>query len=156
VALDVGHGQLHEKLRQDERVTSLERTNARTLEPGALPGPDPVELVTLDASFISATRLLPAIAAVAPVADVLVLVKPQFEVARGEVGKGGVVRDDGLRARAADDVQRCAESLGYEVLGRVDSELPGPKGNREIFLWLCHRPADQKKRNWNNPVKRVG
>jgi len=146
VALDVGYGQLHEKLRQDARVTSVERTNARTLGPTVLPGPDPLDLVTIDASFISATLLLPRVAAAAPLAEILVLVKPQFEVGRGEVGKGGVVRDEGLRARAADDVQRCAEAQGYAVLGRVDSELAGPKGNREIFLWLGRRPADQSER----------
>jgi len=147
VAVDVGYGQLHEKMRQDERVTSLERTNARTLLPSALPGTDPVDLVTLDASFISAKQLLPAIVATAPDAEVLVLVKPQFEVGREEVGKGGVVRDDDLRNRAADEVERCAEGLGYTTLGRVESELPGPKGNREIFLWLGGRLDDQKARS---------
>lgn len=144
VAVDVGYGQLHEKLRQDPRVTSLERTNARILESTAIPGTDPLELVTIDASFISLTRLLPTIAVLAPIAEVLALVKPQFEVGRAEVGKGGVVRDDGLRARAADDVQHCAEALGYTVLGRVDSEIAGPKGNREIFLWLGRERADKQ------------
>ncbi len=144
VAVDVGYGQLHEKLRRDERVTSLERTNARTLEPAALAGSEPLDLVTIDASFISSTRLLPTISALAPLAEVLVLVKPQFEVGRAEVGKGGVVRDDSLRERAADDVQRCAQALGYTILGRVDSELPGPKGNLEIFLWLRRRSTEQK------------
>ena len=90
-------------------------------------------------SFISATLLLPRLPEVAPGADVLVMVKPQFEVGRSQVGRGGVVRDDALRAAAADRVRSCAESLGYRLQGQVDSRVPGPKGNREIFLWL--RPA---------------
>lgn len=140
VAVDVGYGQLDPRLRNDPRVRALERTNARHLQPEAVPGP--IELVTLDVSFISARLVLPAIARVAPQAEVLVLVKPQFEVGRERVGKGGVVRDDALRAEAADAVAECARALGYAVAGRVDSRLAGPKGNREIFLWLRPGSAD--------------
>lgn len=134
VAVDVGYGQLHESLRQDDRVTVLERTNARDLKVESLPAP--IELVTGDVSFISLRLLLPKIAEVAPRADCLLLVKPQFEVGREQVGKGGVVRDDALRAGAADAVRECGEGLGYTAVGQVDSRVAGPKGNREIFLWL--------------------
>jgi 23S rRNA (cytidine1920-2'-O)/16S rRNA (cytidine1409-2'-O)-methyltransferase len=134
VAVDVGYGQLHHRLRSDPRVRVVERTNARQLAGSALPGP--VDLVVIDVSFISSRLLLPRVAELAPGARVLVLVKPQFEVGRDQVGKGGVVRDDRLRAQAVSEVSRAAERLGYRVLGEVESRLPGPKGNREIFLWL--------------------
>jgi 23S rRNA (cytidine1920-2'-O)/16S rRNA (cytidine1409-2'-O)-methyltransferase len=142
VAVDVGYGQLDAGLRGDPRVLVLERTNARTMAAAAVPGP--IDLVTIDVSFISATRLLPRLPELAPGADVLVMVKPQFEVGRNQVGKGGVVRDQALRAAAADRVRECAESLGYRLEGRVDSRIPGPKGNLEIFLWL--RPGSSPRR----------
>jgi len=141
VALDVGYGQLHEKLRQDTRVTVLERTHARDLRAEQLP--EGVDLVTADVSFISLRLLLPAIAAAAPGADWLLMVKPQFEVGRGQVGKGGVVRDDALRESAATGVREAAVELGYRPLAQVDSRLAGPKGNREIFLWLGPEAADE-------------
>ena len=140
LAVDVGYGQLDPRLRGDPRVTVLERTNARHLRAEAVPAE--VDLVTVDASFISATQLLPRLALLAPAAEVLVLVKPQFEVGRGRVGKGGVVRDDSLRAEAVDRVRRCAEGLGYTARGQAESRLQGPKGNREIFLRLAPPPAD--------------
>ncbi len=142
VALDVGYGQLHEKLRQDPRVTLIERVNAREL--GASLLPEGVGLVTMDVSFISSTLILPRLAEVVPAADLLIMVKPQFEVGREEVGKGGVVRDEVLRARAAERVQHCAEALGYDLSGQSDSQIPGPKGNREIFLYL--RPSGSGRR----------
>ena len=141
VAVDVGHGQLDLRLRSDPRVAVLERSNFRTL-----PAEDvedaagaPIGLATMDVSFISAALLLPALAAAAPEADLLVLVKPQFEVGRERVGKGGVVRDDALREDAARSVAEAAARLGYTRVGQADSRLAGPKGNREIFLLL--RPA---------------
>jgi len=134
VAVDVGYGQLDAKLRADPRVRVLERTNARLLEPADVP--EAVDLVTVDVSFISATLLLPRIAEVAPRAELLVLVKPQFEVGRERVGKGGVVRDDADRAAAVRRVREAAEALGYVARGEAESRLPGPKGNREVFLWL--------------------
>ena len=139
-AVDVGYGQLADRLRRDSRVTVLERTNARYLESAQLE--HPIDLVTVDASFISATLLLPRIAQVAPQAYVLVLVKPQFEVGRGQVGKGGVVRDDALRAQTVSKVRQCGLELGYRVQGEVESALSGPKGNREIFLWLAPGSTD--------------
>ncbi len=135
VAVDVGYGQLDLRLRNDERVTVLERTNARHLEPTQL-GAEPIELVTVDVSFISSRLLLPALARVARAARWLVMVKPQFEVGRERVGKGGVVRDDALRREAADHVAAAARELGTRELGRVDSRVPGPRGNREVFLLL--------------------
>ena len=133
-AVDVGYGQLDLRLRDDPRVTVLERRNARTLEASELPHPP--ELVVVDVSFISLTLILPRIAAIAPAAELVVLVKPQFEVGRAQVGKGGVVRDDALRAQAVERVAGCARELGYGVSPPVDSRLAGPKGNREIFLRL--------------------
>jgi len=142
VAIDVGYGQLDPRLRDDPRVAVRERTNARHLEAGDLP--DAVSLVTVDASFISARLLLPALARSAPAADWLVLVKPQFEVGPERVGKGGVVRDDALRRGAADAVAAEAARLGHAEAGRCDSPIPGPKGNREIFLWLRPGAADKQ------------
>ena len=139
VAVDVGYGQLAVKLREDPRVLVLERTNARGLLPADVQGP--VELVTVDVSFISVRVLLPTLLGVAPDADYLVLVKPQFEVGKGRVGKGGVVRDEGLRAQAVRDVREAAQELGLDVLGEAESRLSGPKGNREVFLHLRRRPA---------------
>jgi 23S rRNA (cytidine1920-2'-O)/16S rRNA (cytidine1409-2'-O)-methyltransferase len=134
VAVDVGYGQLDPRLRADPRVRVLERTNARSLDRAALAGP--VELVTVDVSFISVRLLLPRLREVAPAAELLVLVKPNFEVGRGQVGKGGVVRDDALRAEAVRGVEAAAAELGYATVGRAESRLPGPRGNREVFVWL--------------------
>jgi len=139
VAVDVGYGQLAPRLREDPRVVVLERRNARGLEPADLK--EPVELVTVDVSFISVRLLLPVLARLAPEADYLVLVKPQFEVGKGRVGKGGVVRDEGLRAQVVAEVREAAEALGLEVLGEAESRLAGPKGNREVFLHLRRRSA---------------
>ena len=136
IALDVGRGQLHERLRADPRVTVLERTNARELT--ELPfAPD---LVTCDVSFISVrTALPPALALARPGWEALVLVKPQFEAGREEVGKGGVVRDPEVHARVLHDVAEAALAWPGQAVGVVDSGLPGPKGNREFFLHLRHR-----------------
>lgn len=135
VAVDVGHGQLHEKLRADPRVVVVERANARHLEASALAGERP-ELLVVDVSFISLRLVLPRLAELAPGADWLLLVKPQFEVGREQVGAGGVVRDEGLRRGAADAVRAAAEALGWRFRGQVESQIAGPKGNREIFLWM--------------------
>jgi len=136
IAVDVGYGQIAWKLRQDTRVTVIDRTNARHLEPGHLP--EPADLATVDVSFISLAKVLPAVAAcVRPGGAVVALVKPQFEVGRSRVGKGGVVRDDAARADAVAAVRAAAEALGLTVRGEAESVLPGPKGNREVFLWLA-------------------
>jgi 23S rRNA (cytidine1920-2'-O)/16S rRNA (cytidine1409-2'-O)-methyltransferase len=134
IAVDVGYGQLAWALRQDPRVVVLERTNARGLTPAMLP--ETPDVVVIDVSFISLTLVLPPVVAlVAPQATLVVLVKPQFEVGKGEVGKGGVVRDPAQRAAAVTRVRTAAEGLGLVVRGEAESVLPGPKGNREVFLW---------------------
>ena len=139
MAVDVGYGQLAWALRQDARVVVLERTNARHLAPGALP--EPPDLATLDVSFISLTLVLPAVRNVLrPGGMIVALVKPQFEAGRGQVGKGGVVREPEARAAAVTRVQEAAAALGLDVRGAAESVLPGAKGNREVFLWLA-RPA---------------
>src|SRR6266576_4554116 len=136
IALDVGYGQLHDRLRRDSRVTVLERTNARELR--ELPfAPD---LVVGDVSFISLKLVLPPALALAEAGwEAVVLVKPQFEAGRGEVGKGGVVRDLAVRRRVVRELAVAALAWGGETLAAVDSGLPGPKGNREVFLHLVHR-----------------
>jgi len=134
IALDVGYGQLHERLRAEPRVTVLERTNARALTD--LPfAPD---LVVCDVSFISVrTALPPALRLAAPGWEAVVLVKPQFEAGRADVGKGGVVRDPDVRARVVREVAQAALGWGARTIAVVDSGLPGPKGNRELFLHLA-------------------
>jgi 23S rRNA (cytidine1920-2'-O)/16S rRNA (cytidine1409-2'-O)-methyltransferase len=136
IALDVGRGQLHPRLRGDPRVTVLERTNARTL--AALPFAP--QLVTCDVAFISVRTALPGpLRLAAPGWRALVLVKPQFEAGRADVGKGGVVRERDVHRRVLREVAEAALDWGAEPVGVVDSGLPGPKGNREFFLHLVHR-----------------
>ncbi len=139
LALDVGYGQLALALRNDPRVRVVERTNLRHFR---LPeGEALFDLVTADLSFISLALVLPSLVALTrPGGRLLALVKPQFELSRGEVGRGGVVRDPALRDAAVARVADAARELGLEVQGDVESELPGPKGNRERFLLLA-RPG---------------
>jgi 23S rRNA (cytidine1920-2'-O)/16S rRNA (cytidine1409-2'-O)-methyltransferase len=135
VAVDVGYGQLAWPLRSDPRVVGVERTNVRDLSPEAIGGP--VELVVADLSFISLATVLPALTACAsPDADIVPMVKPQFEAGRDDVGPSGVVRDPQLRAAAVLAVARRAEDLGWHTLDVTASPLPGPSGNVEYFLWL--------------------
>ena len=134
-AIDVGYGQLHDKLRRDPRVVSLERTNARHLQAGALP--EPMDLIVIDASFIGLGKLLPAARALLREGgDVIALVKPQFEVGRAALGKGGVVRDEAARARAIEQVIEEATRSGFTCRGSADAVIAGPEGNREHFVWL--------------------
>jgi 23S rRNA (cytidine1920-2'-O)/16S rRNA (cytidine1409-2'-O)-methyltransferase len=135
VAVDVGYGQLAWALRTDPRVTVVERVNVRELRPEQVAPPP--GLVVGDLSFISLAVVLPALAGAAdPDADFVLLVKPQFEVGKGRVGSGGVVRDPGLRAEAVAGVARAAATHGLGVCGVTASPLPGPAGNVEYFLWL--------------------
>ncbi len=135
IALDVGYGQLHPKLRGDPRVTVLERVNARALTEL----PFAPQLVVCDVSFISVrTALPPALRLAAPGWQALVLVKPQFEAGRADVGKGGVVRDPEVRRRVLREVAVAALEWPARTVGVVDSGVPGPKGNREAFLHLVH------------------
>lgn len=134
-AVDVGYGQLDQSLRQDPRVVVLERTNIRLLPRKAIP--EPIDLATLDLSFISLTLVLPKILEfLRPGGEILALVKPQFEVGKGKVGKGGVVRDPKLQQEAVDKVAQAAMGLGLTVSPAFPSPLKGPKGNQEYFLYL--------------------
>jgi 23S rRNA (cytidine1920-2'-O)/16S rRNA (cytidine1409-2'-O)-methyltransferase len=140
VAVDVGYGQLAWRIRQDPRVVVHDRTNVRDLDLASIGGP--VELVVGDLSFISLTLVLdPLLAVTAHDGDLVLMVKPQFEVGRERVGKGGVVRDPGLRAEAVETVAEAAALRGWGARGVTVSPLPGPAGNVEFFLWLRRGPA---------------
>jgi 23S rRNA (cytidine1920-2'-O)/16S rRNA (cytidine1409-2'-O)-methyltransferase len=140
LAVDVGYGQLAWSLRQDPRVVVHDRTNVRELDP-SLVG-DPVDLVVGDLSFISLRLLLPSLLAVVdPDGDLVLMVKPQFEVGRERVGKGGVVRDPALRAEAVLAVAEAAAAAGWGSRAVTTSPLPGPSGNVEYFLWLRRGPG---------------
>jgi 23S rRNA (cytidine1920-2'-O)/16S rRNA (cytidine1409-2'-O)-methyltransferase len=137
-AVDVGYGQFEWRLRQDPRVVLMERTNIRYLEPGAIR--DPIDLIVIDVSFISLTLVLPCVVPyLTAVGFVITLIKPQFEVGKGLVGRGGIVRDDGLREAVADKVVVCADRLGLDLAGRMESPIEGRKGNREILAWFRRR-----------------
>jgi 23S rRNA (cytidine1920-2'-O)/16S rRNA (cytidine1409-2'-O)-methyltransferase len=131
-AVDVGRGLMHWRLRQDPRVVLMERVNARELK--ALP--EPVSLVVIDVSFISLAKVLPAIRRAAPDAQVVALFKPQFEVGRAEVGKGGIVRDQSAIDAALDRFGAWCAASGYQVIARALSEVAGADGNREVFVHL--------------------
>jgi 23S rRNA (cytidine1920-2'-O)/16S rRNA (cytidine1409-2'-O)-methyltransferase len=136
VALDVAYGELDYRLREDERVTVIERTNARAVTLDRLPyRPD---LIVIDVSFISLRKVLPAVlATTADRFDCLAMVKPQFEVGRDRIGKGGVVKDPVLRREVVNEVACAARAEGAAVVGSAPSALPGPSGNKETFLWLA-------------------
>jgi 23S rRNA (cytidine1920-2'-O)/16S rRNA (cytidine1409-2'-O)-methyltransferase len=139
IALDVGYGQLAERLRQDPRVIVMDRTNMRHVAPNDLPyRPD---LIVIDASFISLKLVIPAVLTIAAAAaDIVALIKPQFEVGKGKVGKGGIVRDDNLRAQAVGEVIAFAKSIGLETRDAIESPITGAAGNREFlshFRWIA-------------------
>ncbi|HUA33374.1 MAG TPA: TlyA family RNA methyltransferase [Candidatus Binataceae bacterium] len=140
IALDVGYGQLVTRLRNDPRVIVLDRTNVRYVTPGELPyAPD---LITIDASFISLRTVLPAaLALAAPEAEIIALIKPQFEVGKGKVGKGGIVRDEALRRAAVDAIVAFAREIGLEVAGVIESPIEGAQGNREYLAWMRVKAA---------------
>jgi 23S rRNA (cytidine1920-2'-O)/16S rRNA (cytidine1409-2'-O)-methyltransferase len=132
-AVDVGRGQLHQQVAGDPRVINLEGLDARKLDVGAIPVPP--ELIVCDASFIGLEKALPAaLGLAAPGADLIALVKPQFEVGPDKVGKGGVVKDECARQAALEGVSRFLEQSGWQVLGSVDSPVEGADGNREYLL----------------------
>ena len=135
VAVDVGYGQLHEKLRADARVVSRERLHVRDVSPEAIGGM--VDLIVGDLSFISLTKVLaPIRALLTPQADVVALVKPQFEVGKGDVGKGGIVKSPEKHQQAVAAVRACAESVGFAALGVTESPIKGAKGNAEFLMHL--------------------
>ena len=134
-AVDVGYGQLAWSLRQDPRVRVIDRMNIRTLPPDRIP--EPVDLATIDVSFISLTKVLPRVAElVKPHGLIVALVKPQFEVGKGEVGKGGIVRDPAKRERVRDEMVRFAETMGLISKGVIPSPITGQKGNVEYLIYL--------------------
>jgi len=137
IAVDTGYGQIDMKLRNDRRVRLLEKTNARYLKAEDV---EPVQLVVMDVSFISATLVLPAVVQSSSPDVVVVLVKPQFEAGREHVGKGGIVRDESAQKMAVDKVATCLAQLGFEVADAIDSPILGTEGNRE-FLLYGHRSS---------------
>jgi 23S rRNA (cytidine1920-2'-O)/16S rRNA (cytidine1409-2'-O)-methyltransferase len=141
VALDVGHGQLDWKIRNDSRVEVIERKNARSLTIADLPpGLAPFQIVTIDVSFISLRLILPTVPALVEVgADIIALVKPQFEAGRAEVGKGGIVRDPSVHARVVEEVVTAADALGLRRAGTTESPIAGMEGNREYLIHLQKR-----------------
>ncbi len=139
-AVDVGYGQLAWSLRQDPRVVNLERTNIRQMSAERLA--EKPSLAVIDASFISLDKVLPAtLPLLTANGQVVALIKPQFEVGRGEVGKGGVVRDEAKQQMVVDNIKELAVGLGCQVLGVTESPILGPKGNREFLIHLQKAPA---------------
>ena len=138
IALDVGHSQLHWKVRSDPRVTVIENTNARHLKPGDLPDRGaPITRVSIDVSFISLRHIFPVVPAlVAPVVEIVALVKPQFEAGRKDVGKGGLVTDPDVHLRVVADVTAAAAEVGLKRAGLIDSPITGAEGNKEFLLHL--------------------
>jgi 23S rRNA (cytidine1920-2'-O)/16S rRNA (cytidine1409-2'-O)-methyltransferase len=139
-AVDVGHGQLDWKLRNDPRVIVLEKVNARSLSREHIP--EPVDLCVIDVSFISLTLILPnAFDLITPTGVILALIKPQFELQRSDVGKGGIVRDPGLHRKAQDKIVTFVRRLGHEVTGIVPSAITGADGNQEFFACMQKQSA---------------
>jgi 23S rRNA (cytidine1920-2'-O)/16S rRNA (cytidine1409-2'-O)-methyltransferase len=134
-AVDVGYGQLDIKLRSDPRVVNIERQNIRYLEGGAIP--EPVDIATIDVSFISLLKVIPKVMEfVKKDGEVIALIKPQFEVGKGEVGKGGVVRDEAKQMEVVKKIETFCKETGLDVIGVVESPILGPKGNREFLIYL--------------------
>jgi 23S rRNA (cytidine1920-2'-O)/16S rRNA (cytidine1409-2'-O)-methyltransferase len=144
IAIDVGRGQLHWKLRNEPRVTMIEGANARALAPADLPGlGDGAGIVTIDVSFISLRHILPVIPPLlAPGADIVALVKPQFEAGRKDVGRGGLVTDPAVHARVLEEVTMAAAAVGLPRMGLIESPITGAEGNREFLMHL--RPASRE------------
>jgi len=133
IAIDTGYGQIDMKLRNDPRVELHEKSNARYLKPEEISRP--INLVVMDVSFISATIVLPAVVQASATEAIVVLVKPQFEVGRENVGKGGIVRDESAQKMAVAKVSTCLTQLGFEVRAPIDSPILGAEGNREFLLY---------------------
>jgi len=143
-ALDVGYGQLAWKLRTDPRVIPIERTNIRSVNKEDFD--DDIDLVVIDVSFISLTKVLPTVKYLSSGGlDVVALIKPQFEAGRENVGKGGVVRDTEIHKKVISDIKNFSEEIGFYVLGICESPLLGPKGNREFFIHLSLNPKKAKR-----------
>jgi len=164
VALDVGHDQLAVELRRNRKVINLEGFNAREMTPASLAertadlgttvdvSKTPIEIVVSDLSFISLTLVLPAMVSVAPNAEYVLLVKPQFEVGKNSLNAKGIVNDHRLRAQSIKQVIECAVGLGLTVKGIEKSDLPGTHGNIEYLLWISSK-AEQNRREWNEHIE---
>lgn len=153
-AVDVGYGQFEWRLRQDPRVVLMERTNVRYLEPGAIA--EPINLIVIDVSFISLTLVLPAVVSfLAPAGSIVTLIKPQFEVGKGLVGRGGIVRDNALRESTVEKVVSCAVQLGLQLAGRMESPIVGRKGNREFLAWFQRKVEllPSRSSSYGSPVQ---
>ncbi|MGO9611682.1 MAG: TlyA family RNA methyltransferase [Dissulfurispiraceae bacterium] len=138
--VDVGYGQLSWKLRQDKRVVVLERTNIRYLQRSQIP--DIIDLATIDVSFISLVKVVPTVLEfLKEGGEVIALIKPQFEVGKGEVDRGGIVKDDTKREKAVEAVKKNLESLGFQIAGLMESPILGQKGNKEYLLYLLKKIA---------------
>jgi 23S rRNA (cytidine1920-2'-O)/16S rRNA (cytidine1409-2'-O)-methyltransferase len=149
IAVDVGYGQLAWKLREDPRVLNLEKTNIRHLEPETLP--EIPDMAVIDASFISLDKVLPpTLRLIKDEGTIIALIKPQFEVGRGQVGKGGVVRDEKKHLEVVETIRALAESLGLTVLGVCESPILGPAGNKEFLINLKKRLVDAPEAEVDN------
>ena len=137
VAVDVGYGQLDQSLRNDPRVINREKVNARHLQDGDFD--EPIDFVSIDVSFISLTLILPAVAKFLR-GELVALIKPQFEVGKGDVGKGGIVRDEAKRAAAVDAVVEFARQSGFDIKGVVESPVKGAEGNVEFLMFATSPP----------------
>ena len=136
-AIDVGYGQLDQSLRNDPRVVNREKVNARYLDAGSFD--EPIEFVSIDVSFISLKLILPAVAEFLR-GEMVALIKPQFEVGKSDVGKGGIVRDDAKRSAAVESVVEFAKEIGFEVKGLIESPIKGAEGNVEYLMWASSSP----------------
>ncbi len=138
--VDVGYGQMAWKLRQDPRVVVIERTNIRDIDPGLIP--EPADIAVIDVSFISLEKVIPSVVRfLKPSGSLVALIKPQFEVGKGQVGKGGIVRDENARDAAKDRVTAFVAAQGFEVRGVIQSPITGQDGNVEYLLYAVNRPA---------------
>ncbi len=148
-AVDVGYGQFEWRLRKDSRVILLERTNIRYVDRGAVP--EPIDLAVIDVSFISLTLVLPSVVHLLnSSAVIVVLVKPQFEVGKGQVGRGGIVRDEAQRQAVTEKVIACASRLGLQLKGVLDSPVIGRKGNREILVGFAREITTRSGIRWTD------
>jgi 23S rRNA (cytidine1920-2'-O)/16S rRNA (cytidine1409-2'-O)-methyltransferase len=137
-AVDVGYGQMAWKIRQDPRVTTIERVNIRAIEPALVP--EPVDIVVIDVSFISLEKVIPSILQfLRPGAEIVALIKPQFEVGREQVGKGGIVRDEAARQAAVERITIFVQKLGFDVKGVIPSPITGQDGNVEFLIYAVKR-----------------
>ncbi len=137
-AVDVGYGQLAWKLRQDPRVITIERVNIRDIAQSLIP--EPIDIAVIDVSFISLEKVIPALLKfLKPDSEIIALIKPQFEVGRGQVGKGGIVRDEAARTAAVKRIEDCVRDLGFDVKGIIPSPITGQDGNVEFLLYAVRR-----------------